>query len=142
MTDYFSLATGIGSRGQQPEAMQPAPVDYFSQATGIDSIGAKPQNAPQAGLKEGWGEWARNTVMGRQDPNEAHTGTVFDQFHNELNNPTAMAAKRTSFALRIGRSNPRRRHVGILHSSRITRKGRERRRWGARLPPPPIGAFV
>ena len=47
---------------------------------------------PSQPKQEGWGEWIVNSVRGRQDPREAETGTVFEQFRNELGNPTANAA--------------------------------------------------
>ena len=65
------------------------PVDYFSAATGIDKI---TPDAAQPKAKEGWGEWAVNSVRGRQDPKEAATGTVYEQFTPELKSPTASAA--------------------------------------------------
>jgi hypothetical protein len=96
LTDYFSAATGLDQIGQQPQQPQQAaatvqPVDYFSSATGLDKIGAPPQSAP-AQPKEGWGEWFVNSVKGRQDPREANTKTVFEQFPNELRGPTGNAA--------------------------------------------------
>ena len=47
---------------------------------------------PSQPKQEGWGEWIVNSVRGRQDPREAETGTVFEQFRGELGNPTANAA--------------------------------------------------
>jgi hypothetical protein len=48
--------------------------------------------APQPKQEEGWLESAYNAVMGRQDPKFAGTGTVFEQFKSELENPTGLAA--------------------------------------------------
>lgn len=87
MTDYFSAATGLDRIGSPMEAQ---PVDYFSAATGLDKIGQQPQQQRQK--QEGWGEWIKNSIKGRQDPNEANTKTVFEQFPKELGNATANAA--------------------------------------------------
>lgn len=52
-----------------------------------------PQAAPQQQPKpESWGQWAYNSVVGRQDPREANTGTVYEQFEPELRNTTVNAA--------------------------------------------------
>jgi hypothetical protein len=98
LTDYFSAAAGLDQIGQpeaQPQqaAATAQPVDYFSRAAGIDKIGAQaqPATAPEQ-PKEGWGEWFVNTVKGRQDPREANTKTVFEEYPNELRGPTATAA--------------------------------------------------
>lgn len=44
------------------------------------------------GPERGLGEWLVNSVRGRQDPREAGTRTVFEQFPDDLRNPTANAA--------------------------------------------------
>lgn len=49
------------------------------------------QTAPQA-QSQGWGDWLSEKVNGRQDPAEANTGTVYEQFKPELTSPTATAA--------------------------------------------------
>lgn len=94
MNDYFSAATGldrIGQQQQQPDATV-QPVDYFSSATGLDKIGAQPQTAAPQAPKESLSEWFVNSIKGRQDPREANTRTVFEEFPNELRGPTATAA--------------------------------------------------
>lgn len=52
---------------------------------------AAPQ-APQAPKQQGWMEWASELVTGKQDPKEQGTATVFEQYPQELGNPTASAA--------------------------------------------------
>lgn len=74
----------------QAPAARSAPMDYSEELLGGGSRPtAQPKPAPQ---KEGWGEWLGNMVRGKRDPREAQTGTVFEQFKNELQNPTANAA--------------------------------------------------
>lgn len=51
-----------------------------------------PQASAPAAKPEGWGEWIYNSVKGRQDPKEANTGTVYDQFTEQLKSPTATGA--------------------------------------------------
>lgn len=70
-------------------AEQPASRKYSSQLLDSPPIA---QSEPPAAKQEGWGEWIVNSVRGRQDPKEAATGTVFEQFRNELESPTATAA--------------------------------------------------
>lgn len=84
MTDYFSKAIGLDN--SQTAAQ---PVDYFSKAIGLEKPQAQEEPKPK---QEGWGEWVVNSVRGRQDPKEAATGTVFEQFPSELGKPTANAA--------------------------------------------------
>lgn len=87
-------ATGPVAAEPRPAPAAPAPAappqtsDWFSELNGV----ASPQSAPQEGQKEGWGEWLVNSVRGRQDPREAGTRTVFEQFPQQLGNPTANAA--------------------------------------------------
>lgn len=62
-----------------------------------DLLGAKPQAdaaAPrtQEPQKEGWADWAINSVRGRHDPAYAGTPSVFSQFTSELRDPTGYAA--------------------------------------------------
>jgi len=94
LTDYFSAATGLDQIGQQPQQPEATvqPVDYFSTATGLDQIGIQPQSAAPQAPKESWGQWFVNSIKGRQDPREANTKTVFDQFPGELRGPTGNAA--------------------------------------------------
>lgn len=73
-----------------PSAAPPKSQDWFSELNGVGAT--EPRDSPQSGKSEGWGEWIANSIRGRQDPKEAGTGTVFDQYPNELGNPTANAA--------------------------------------------------
>jgi len=80
----------------QPEQLRPdasaAPQssDWFSELNG--AAASQPQSVAPEAPQESWGQWIKNSVKGRQDPREAGTGTVFDQFRAELGNPTANAA--------------------------------------------------
>lgn len=67
-----------------------APGKYSSQIMGPTAQAT--QAAPQPQQEEGWGEWALNTLRGRQDPAYAGVGSVYDQFKDELRSPTASAA--------------------------------------------------
>lgn len=91
MTDYFSAASGLDQIGQQQQDARVQSVDYFSAASGLDKIGNQPHGQTEQ-PKEGWGEWAINTIKGRQDPRESNTKTVFEQYPNELRGPTGDAA--------------------------------------------------
>lgn len=69
----------------------PAPAKRYSD----DILGGttpEPTASPPAAKQEGWGEWIKNSVKGRQDPREAQTSTVYDQFTDQLRSPTATAA--------------------------------------------------
>lgn len=90
-----------GRAKQVPQAPpQPAPqmqapaarpqVDYADELLG-GTAPAMAQPQPQQ-REEGWGEWIKNGIMGKQDPREAQTGTVYEQFTDELTSPTATAA--------------------------------------------------
>lgn len=54
--------------------------------------GTSPVMAQPEPKQEGWGEWIGNMVRGKRDPREADTRTVFEQYPNDLRNPTANAA--------------------------------------------------
>lgn len=73
--------------GPQEPAAQQGNGKWSSQLLGTEQPAeAQPQQS------EGWGEWIKNSVMGRQDPREAGTSTVFEQHRDVLSNPTALAA--------------------------------------------------
>lgn len=80
-------ADALMGEGQAPE--QPGAGKYSSQLLESPQIA---QSAAPAPKEEGWGEWIANSIRGRQDPKEAKTGTVYEQFTNELKSPTATAA--------------------------------------------------
>lgn len=75
--------------GTQETPTNEQPTDWWKLAAGIEDTTPAKVAEP---AKEGWGEWLVNSVRGRQDPNEANTGTVFEQFPNDLRGPTGLAA--------------------------------------------------
>lgn len=78
------------SAAPAPVQAQPQPKSYSR-----DLLDPTPMQAPQTApepAQEGWGEWMRNSIQGRQDPREANTGTVYEQFKPELTSPTATGA--------------------------------------------------
>ena len=81
---------------QVPAAPQPTPQaparKWSDEVLNGPATQQRPAAAAPAPKQEGWGEWAYNSIAGRQDPREAGTGTVFDQFKGELGNVTANAA--------------------------------------------------
>lgn len=88
MTDYWSQAN-VG-KAQAPET------DYWGSSTG--SAPVPPRSAPQE-QPQGWGDWitslpgkAVEAYKGKQDPAYAGTGTVFEQFRDDLRDPTGYAA--------------------------------------------------
>lgn len=83
--DWFSELQSVADA----PAQQAAPRDWFSEVNGVAPQAVE---QPKEALKQGWGEWLSNQVKGPQDPREAGTKTVFEQFPNELRNPTANAA--------------------------------------------------
>lgn len=78
-------------RGKSNDAADPAPKKYSDDLLlgGTSSQAPTAQPQPQ---EESWGEWIKNSVKGRQDPREAATGAVYDQFTDRLRSPTATAA--------------------------------------------------
>lgn len=84
--DWFSEINAIAPAA--PDALRRT--DWFSQVNDVGS--PEPQGAPQSGKTEGWGEWIANSIRGRQDPKEAGTRTVFEQYPKELSRPTNNAA--------------------------------------------------
>lgn len=74
--------------GAEQPAAQHGSGKWSSQLLGTEQ---RTVSEPQQ-QSEGWGAWIKNSVMGRQDPREAETGTVFDQHRDVLSNPTALAA--------------------------------------------------
>lgn len=89
--DWFSEFQAV-SDGQHsaPDPKQAAPRDWFSEVNGVGEREGAQATASQK--QESWGEWAVNTVRGRQDPREADTKTVFEQYPSELRGPTGNAA--------------------------------------------------
>ena len=89
MTDYFDLATG----GNQDAAPKLQTVDYFDHATGLGDKGARntvdPNAEPDAAT---WFGRRVQDFKGKQDQRYKKTGTVYDQFPDELSNTTAIAA--------------------------------------------------
>lgn len=79
--DYWAQANGTAT-GE--------PQDYWGAATGAPQVSR--ETKPEQPKPESWGEWAINTVKGRQDPAYAGTPSVFSQFRGDLSNPTGMAA--------------------------------------------------
>ena len=75
--------------GGEPAPEQTGAGKYSSQL--LDSP-PMAQSAPVEAKPEGWGDWIKNSIRGRQDPKEAGTGTVYEQFTPELKSPTATAA--------------------------------------------------
>lgn len=73
---------------QQPQA-PPAPRRYSDELLAPQPTATA---APPEANQEGWGEWLKNSIVGRQDPREAATGTVFEQYPEELRSPTATGA--------------------------------------------------
>lgn len=84
--DWFSEINAIAPA----DSDTPRQTDWFSQVNDVGQ--SEPQDAPQGSKTEGWGEWIANSIRGRQDPKEAATRTVFEQYPKELGNPTANAA--------------------------------------------------
>lgn len=75
----------------QPEQVAPQSGKWSSQVLGTAPT-QQPVESPPTPKQESWGEWAYNGVMGRQDPREAATGTVYEQFSDDLTSPTVTAA--------------------------------------------------
>lgn len=89
--DWFTELNATAGPSPEPKAKpEPQVTDWFSHVN--DTGPSVPQNAPVEAKKETWGEWVRNSIKGRQDPKEAQTGTVYDQFTDQLRSPTATAA--------------------------------------------------
>lgn len=85
------VATAPQPEQPRPDASAaPQSSDWFSELNG--AAASQPQSVAPEAPQESWGQWIKNSVKGRQDPREAGTGTVFDQFRAELGNPTANAA--------------------------------------------------
>ena len=85
------VATAPQPEQPRPDASAaPQSSDWFSELNG--AAASQPQSVAPEAPQESWGQWIKNSVKGRQDPREAGTGTVFDQFRTELGNPTANAA--------------------------------------------------
>lgn len=74
--------------GSEEPAAQQGNGKWSSQLLGTEQ---RTVSGPQQ-QSEGWGEWIKNNVMGRKDPHESGTGTVFEQHRDVLSNPTALAA--------------------------------------------------
>ena len=83
MGKYSDMVLGGASQTQTPRR-------YSDELLGgVQASQSTPMKQPE---EEGWGEWAVNTVKGRQDPAYAGTPSVFSQFREDLSNPTGMAA--------------------------------------------------
>lgn len=68
-----------------------APRRYSDDLLGSEQVRAAPAPMPNP-EEESISEWLVNSIRGRQDPREAQTGTVFEQFRDDLTKPTADAA--------------------------------------------------
>jgi hypothetical protein len=87
-----------GLLGAQPVAEQggtqpSAPGKYSSELLGTPASATQeaPTQQPEQ-PEQGWGEWLKESVVGKKDPAYEGTGTVFEQFPGELRWPTANAA--------------------------------------------------
>lgn len=78
---------------REPE-IDPVTNSYSSQLLG------SPQSVPadvapvqaEEKPKQGWGEWFTESIKGKHDPKYQGAGTVFEQFKDDLKNPTSIAA--------------------------------------------------
>lgn len=88
MTDYWNQANG--SKSLAPET------DYWGSSTGSTPV---PQRSAPQEQQQGWGDWvtslpgkAVEAYKGKQDPAYSGVGTVFEQFRDDLRDPTGYAA--------------------------------------------------
>lgn len=88
MGKYADLLLTGDDQATAPAPTQAAPGKYARQLLEPEQT---PVEAPPA-KQEGWGEWINNSIRGRRDPKEAATGTVYEQFTDRLNSPTATGA--------------------------------------------------
>jgi hypothetical protein len=87
-----------GLLGAQPVAEQDgtqpsAPGKYSSELLGgpAPATQAAPTQQPEQ-PEQGWGEWLKESVVGKKDPAYEGTGSVYEQFQDDLTSPTATAA--------------------------------------------------
>lgn len=89
MTDYWNQANGIAA--QRPET------DYWGSSAGLNPVSQR--SVAQQDQQQGWGDWitsipgkAVDAYKGKQDPAYSGVGTVFEQFSDDLRDPTGYAA--------------------------------------------------
>jgi hypothetical protein len=90
--DWFSEINGMDMQGQNQPQQEPSR-DWFTEINSVTAAAPKAQPAPAPQTQSpSMFERVRSAVQGPQDPNEANTGTVFEQYRDDLTSPTASAA--------------------------------------------------
>lgn len=97
--DWFSELNGMDTQGATGQGGEPVR-DWFTEVNSVSP--EAPAQAPQqttnprgaTGVPDQPSAWQRikGAIQGTQDPAEAATGTVYEQFKDDLTSPTATAA--------------------------------------------------